>query len=253
MLGAVVLEYPPDIRHEGHRPNICDEHGDPQHALDEVQPENAVGKMFHQVHRAGRQDDEYADGKGQRQDHGCVKHDVPQAFAAEFLLCPFLKAARFVLFVIPLFQHFRGAHQCFGPVHERIRESDDTTNKRNFHPLAVSLGRLCIHADRAVGEPDCQRGLFFPFHHDAFHDGLPAHLRRAGILQENLLQVHKFPLSRFRISYPIYLAFRYFPITSMNARLSLVCMSVSMIISVTSCVSRLPRALRIDQTVSSSS
>ena len=106
VLRTVELKDPFDLSHKGNQPDIRYEEQDPKYAFCKVKPEHAVGKQLHQVHHAGRQDDEYSHRKDQCQEHRQIDHQIPCALGSEFFIEPGFDAAFFVFFFVAVLQHF---------------------------------------------------------------------------------------------------------------------------------------------------
>ena len=68
MLGAVVLEHPPQVGQAADRDDVADEDRRPQHALDQPEQQRRAELVLDQAGGADRDDEEEADRERQRED-----------------------------------------------------------------------------------------------------------------------------------------------------------------------------------------
>ena len=183
MLGPVVLEHPVDLLHPGDGGHVGQEDGDLEHRLQHhLGPAAQRHQMVQAAHQHRGQNGEEQDGK-QPADHGSRRqHDIFGLFA-QMVTHPFFKGG--LLFggvvVIP-HAHLCRVHHVLVSHDQAFDHRDGSPHQRDLCPHAVGGGGLDLGLNGSIGLADGTADVFRAPHHNALHQGLPAHTRLEAFL-----------------------------------------------------------------------
>ena len=199
VLGPVVLEHPVDLLHFGDAHHIGQEDAHLEHRFQHhLGPAAQRDKMVHAAHDKGGQHSEQQNGQQPAQ-NGCAGQQSVLGLFAQMLPYPLFKSGLFLFGVVVI------AHADLGGVHhiavthdQAFDHGNRSPHQRDLCPDAMGRRRLGLGLDGAIRLAHGAADELGAAHHDAFHQGLPAHTGLetffVGLIHWVLLTVFTFPL-----------------------------------------------------------